>query len=415
MVDNVAASAPVTALTGKSFGQRARLQTGFTRLLLLYFASINMKRSLSTLLALFLSFGLTTAALATGIGETLLNIEPTKENPRSSEGAFVTLKSGRILFYYTQFYGGAQDNSPAHIVAIQSDDEGKTWSKEPQVIVNNAGGENVMSVSLLRLKSGRLALFYLLKNNWLDCRPYVRFSDDETKTWSEPVLMLAAPGYFVMNNDRVIQLTTGRLVAPLAFHRAKGSDPKTSKSFDSRAITLWSLSDDEGKTWREADSWWAMPQATRSGLQEPGVVETADGSLLSWARTDGGSQFFFRSKDQGKTWTPPMPSALVSPVSPASIKRLPDSDKLLAIYNDHSGKFPFPKGKRTPLIAAISADGGATWSQAKAIEDDPDGWYCYNAMHFTKDALLLGYCAGDSKVGGLNRLRIKRVPLKDLN
>lgn len=374
-----------------------------------------MKRNLYTLLFLLLCIGATACLTAATLGETVLNIEPTKQNPRSSEGAFITLKTGRILFYYTQFYGGAEDNSPGHIVAIQSDDEGKTWSKEPQVIVDNASAENVMSVSLLRLKSGRIALFYLLKNNWLDCRPYVRFSDDETKTWSEPVLMLAAPGYFVMNNDRVIQLTTGRLVAPLAFHRAKGSDPKTSKSFDSRAITLWSLSDDEGKTWREADSWWAMPQATRSGLQEPGVVETADGSLLSWARTDGGSQFFFRSKDQGKTWTPPMPSALVSPVSPASIKRLPDSDKLLAIYNDHSGKFPFPKGKRTPLIAAISADGGVTWTDAKSLEEDPNGWYCYTAVHYTKDAVLLAYCAGDQKVGWLSRLRIKRVSLKDLS
>lgn len=385
-------------------------------MLVAFFSSITrMKRNLYALLCLLVSLAATAALTAATLGETVLNIEPTKENPRSSEGAFITLKTGRILFYYTQFYGGAQDNSPAHIVSIHSDDEGKTWSKAPQIIVDNAGGENVMSVSLLRLKSGRIALFYLLKNNWLDCRPYVRFSDDETKTWSEPALMLAAPGYFVMNNDRVIQLTTGRLVAPLAFHRTKGSDPKTSKSFDSRAITLWSLSDDEGKTWREADSWWAMPQATRSGLQEPGVVETADGSLLSWARTDGGSQFFFRSKDQGKTWTPPVPSALASPVSPASIKRLPDSDKLLVVYNDHSGNFPFPKGKRTPLIAAISADGGVTWNNAKAIEEDQNGWYCYTAMHFTKDALLLGYCAGDTKVGGLNRLRIKRVSLKDLN
>jgi sialidase-1 len=266
-----------------------------------------MKRHLCVLLLALL--GLSASTFAATIGETVLNLEPTKENPRSSEGAFVTLKSGRILFYYTQFYGGAHDNSPAHIVAIHSDDAGKTWSKEPQTIVANKGGENVMSVSLLRLKSGRIALFYLLKNNWLDCRPYICFSEDETKTWSAPILMTQAPGYFVLNNDRVIQLTTGRLVAPLAFHRAKASDPKTSRSFDSRAITMWLLSDDEGKTWREADSWWAMPQNTRSGLQEPGVVELADGSLFSWARTDGGSQFVFRSQDQGKTWTHPRASS----------------------------------------------------------------------------------------------------------
>ncbi|MEI2722623.1 MAG: sialidase family protein [Verrucomicrobiota bacterium] len=100
-----------------------------------------------------------------------------------------------------------------------------------------------------------------------------------------------------------------------------------------------------------------------------------------------------------------------SPVSPASIKRLPNGNDLLAIYNDHSGRFPFPKGRRTPLAAALSRDDGQTWPHAKVIEDDPDGWYCYTAMHFTDDAVLLGYCAGDSKVGGLNRLRIRRVSL----
>ena len=102
-----------------------------------------------------------------------------------------------------------------------------------------------------------------------------------------------------------------------------------------------------------------------------------------------------------------------SPVSPASIKRFPDSRELLAIYNDHSGYFPFPKGKRTPLVAAVSNDDGKTWSQKKLTENDPDGWYCYTAIHFVgNDAVLLGYCAGDSRVGGLNRLRIRRVSLE---
>jgi hypothetical protein len=141
------------------------------------------------------------------------------------------------------------------------------------------------------------------------------------------------------------------------------------------------------------------------------VVELADGSLFCFSRTDQGAQYGFRSTDQGKTWTPPAPTELQSPVSPASIKRLPGSQDLLALYNDHSGKFAFPKSKRTPFVAAISSDGGKTWPHRKLIEDDPDGWYCYTAIHFAGDAVLLGYCAGDSKVGRLNRLRIRRISL----
>jgi Neuraminidase (sialidase) len=268
-----------------------------------------------------------------------------------------------------------------------------------------------MSVSLLRLRSGPIALFYLVKNSLFDCRPVMRISTDEAQTWSEPRHVGDAPGYFVLNNDRVIQLQSGRLLAPVAFHRSRGSDPQNYRSLDMRCIALWYWSDDEGKTWQEADDWWALPARTTIGLQEPGVVELADGRLFCWARTDQGAQFGCYSTDSGKHWSPPAPTELQSPISPASIKRLPGSSDLLALYNDHSGRFPFPKGKRSPLVAAISSDGGKTWPRRKSVEDDQAGWYCYTAIHFTEDAALLAYCAGDSKVGGLNRLRLRRVSL----
>jgi hypothetical protein len=364
----------------------------------------------------FLFFGFTLIGLAGYLStaslekQVVLNLEPTPAHPRHSEGAFVTLRSGRILFYYTQFYGGAADESPARIAGIYSDDGARTWSP-PKTILENEGGNNVMSVSLLRLRSGRIALFYLRKNSWLDCRPYMRTSTDEAVTWSAPKLVVEAPGYFVLNNDRVVQLSTGRLIAPVEYHRARSEDPKSSRTFDARGIALWYYSDDEGQTWRESDTWWALPTASDAGLQESGVVELADGRLWSWARTDRGAQFGFFSTDGGKSWTAPTPTSLKSPLSPASIKRLPGSTDLLAIFNDHSGKFPFVKDKRTPLVAAISADNGQSWPLRKVLESDPDGWYCYTAMHFAGNALLLAYCAGDAKVGGLNRLRIRRVDL----
>ncbi len=343
--------------------------------------------------------------------EVVLNLDPTRDNPRNSEGSFVTLKSGRILFIYTRFLGGAADHSPAQLVSIHSDDGGRTWSGEAQTVVENPPGANVMSVSLLRLRNGSIALFYLAKNSLLDCRPVMRISTDEAQTWSEPRHVGDAPGYFVLNNDRVIQLQGGRLVAPVGFHRSRGSDPQNYRSLDMRAIALWYLSEDEGQTWREADDWWALPARTSTGLQEPGVVELADGRLFSWMRTDQGVQFASYSTDSGKRWSPPDKTELQSPASPASIKRLPGSSDLLALYNDHSGRFPFPKGKRSPLVAAISSDGGRTWPRRRLVEDDQAGWYCYTAIHFTEEAVLLAYCAGDPKVGHLNRLRLRRVSL----
>ncbi len=362
------------------------------------------------------SFGILTfaffawAGAAFGESTITLNIDPTPENPRNSEGSFATLKSGRIIFCYTQFFGGAADESPARIVRIHSDDEGRTWSA-PTVLVENEAGCNVMSVTLLRLASGKLALFHCRKNSWLDCRPLMKISEDDGETWSAAKSILEAPGYFVLNNDRVIQTSTGRLIVPLAFHRSKTSEPHSSKSFDPRAITMWLYSDDEGAKWQEAANWWAIPVASGSGLQEPGVIELTNGQLISWCRTDQGCQYGFESKDNGKTWSPPQRTELMSPNGPASIKHLPGSSDLLALYNDHSGKFPFPPKKRNPYVAAISTDGGKTWPKRKLIEGDPEGRYHYTAIHFTKDAVLLGYCAGDEKVGALNRLRIRRISL----
>jgi hypothetical protein len=344
----------------------------------------------------------------------VLDLDPSKDNPRNSEGGFITLKSGRVLFVYTRFYGRADDASPAQLVSIDSADAGLTWSKPHKVVVGNEGKANVMSVSLLRLKDGSIALFYLVKNSLIDCRPVMRVSTDEGESWSDPRLITDAPGYFVLNNDRVVQLRSGRLILPVALHRSRHADPKSYRSFDSRGIVLWYLSDDVGKTWREAKDWWALPVRSRTGLQEPGVVELADGRLFSWMRTDQGVQYGCWSNDGGETWPLPEKTELASPASPASIKRVPDSADLLAIFNDHSGAFPFPKGKRSPLVSAISVDGGRTWGQRKSLESDPNGWYCYTAIHFAEDSVLLGYCAGDTKVGGLNRLRIRRVGLESL-
>ena len=147
--------------------------------------------------------------------EIVLRLEPKEGNPRNSEGDFISLNDGRLLFVYTHFTGGSGDNSNAHLAARFSEDSGKTWTKEDLTIVPNEGGMNIMSVSLIRLNSNKIALFYLRKNSETDCLPIMRISSDEAKTWSKPILCVDEPGYYVMNNDRVVKLKNGRMMAPL--------------------------------------------------------------------------------------------------------------------------------------------------------------------------------------------------------
>ena len=351
----------------------------------------------------------------------VLQLDPTDANPRNSEGSFVTLVDGRILLAYTRFTGGRGDNEAADIAVTCSPDAGRTWS-DPEVLVANRGDHNTMSVSLLRLHDGRIALFYLVKNDigdvrCADCRPWMSTSDDEGGSWTEPRLTIPTPGYFVVNNDRIIQLASGRLVIPAGFHMMFRKDSGAELAHDSRSIAKYFLSDDAGETWRESRDWWALPVRGGSGLQEPGVVELADGRLFSWCRTSVGCQYGLTSDDGGETWSAPEPTEFASPCSPLSIKRLPSTGHLLAVWNDISGRFDVPPPAeeswgRTPFASAVSSDEGQTWARHRLIEDDPDRGYCYTAIHpvVGDDAVLLAYCAGGKPTGQvLNTLRIRRV------
>ena len=97
---------------------------------------------------------------------------------------------------------------------------------------------------------------------------------------------------------------------------------------------------------------------------------------------------------------------------PASIARIPSTGDLLLVWNDHANIGPALEGKRTPLAAAISRDEGETWERPRIVEDNPHGWYCYTAIEFVGDQVLLGYCAGDTRENnGLATAHVSRLPV----
>ena len=354
------------------------------------------------------------------LGEIVWELAPGKGNPRNSEGAFLPLGQGeRLLFCYSSFLGdSARDHTPADIVSMRSLDGGATWS-EPQTLLRAAtlGAMNLMSLSLLRMGNGDIGLFFLNRQSWQDMRVMLIRSTDEGRTWGEPVYCSPRVGYFVVNNDRAALLSSGRIVIPAAEHVATvGADGEATIS---PAVTTFFCSDDDGHTWFEARH-VALPQGlSRSGLQEPGVIELRDGSLLGWSRTDLGCQYVFTSRDGGLSWSEPTASRFTSPLSPMSIKRLPDG-ALLAVWNPNQRQKDAPHDGqtlgRTPLVFALSRDEGETWSAPRAIEDDPCSGYCYTAIQTAGEWLLLAYCAGHAPADGccLNRLRIRRIRLSEL-
>ena len=254
--------------------------------------------------------------------QTVLQLDPSAKNCRNSEGAFASLGDGKLLFAYSRFRkGDGDDHGQADIVGCFSDDGGRRWTKEDRILVAAPDGMNVMSVSMLPLQDGGLGMFYLKKTSLFDCRPQMRRSYDRGQSWSDPVAIITSPGYYVLNNDRVIRLRSGRLVVPVALHRTLVQTDGRPQ-LDGRALILFYLSDDDGITWREAQDWQA---STLNGLvfQEPGVVELADGRVMCLVRTNYGQQWVTWSSDGGEHWSSAVPTTIMGPCSPATVKAIP--------------------------------------------------------------------------------------------
>lgn len=320
----------------------------------------------------------------------------TRQNPRNTEADIIELRDGRLLLGYTDFYHcSSHDMSPARISGKISTDLGKTWT-EPFTIQENIGTENVMESDLLRLRSGEIALFFCVKNSEADCKPYMRKSFDEGRSWSEPV-QIAKPyaGYYTLNNDRAIQLSSGRLLLPSAMTPNIWAFPQL--------VSLSFYSDDNGRTWFRSNNVVSLPSSI-DGADEPGVVELRDDRILMWFRNTLGHIYKSYSEDGGETWSSPESMTVVSPCSSQTIKRNPVNGHLLLVWNNTN------RPRRNPLTVAESRDEGETWEDPKDIEVDRRYEYSYPSVTFVKDLVLLTYHVHDRK-NILLHLKLKTIPV----
>lgn len=321
--------------------------------------------------------------------KTVLQLVTSNDNPRNSEGDFIELNTGQIMFIYSHFFGDHYegDSSPAYLAARYSDDGGITWTKNDEIIIENEGCLNVMSASLIRLNNGDIALFYIRKKSHDDSIPMMRISKDESKSWSEAVpCIVDKKGYFVLNNDRVIQLKNGRLLLPVSRHRTPGGNWS-----DVGEIFCY-YSDNNGKSWYSST---AVPNNTGIVIQEPGLIEMKNGVVMMYMRSTKGYQQLSYSYNSGESWSNIEPSNITSPLSPATIKNIPDTSDWLIVWNNTISTNKGYSDKRTPLTAAISKDEGISWTNIKNILDNPYGNYCYSAIHFVdKDYVLISYLSG---------------------
>ena len=362
-------------------------------------------------------------------GKIIADLAPTAENCRNSEGSFLELKDGSILFAWSRYgIGDGDDGDVCEIWGIVSRDGGEAFGEPRRLIARKAVSaetDNIMSASLLRMENGDIGLVFLGKHHATHrCSVYLCRSSDEGESWSAPMLCSAAEDYHVVNNDRVIRTSTGRIIIPSARHMARYSvrDPQKIAGVGPGSLICY-ISDDDGATFR-ASKPVTIPVSSgcRTGVQEPGVLELADGRLWCFIRTNAGRQYESYSEDGGETWTEPLPSKFTSAISPLSAKRLRDG-RIVAMWNPvpvYNGRSEWIgdtwTGARTPLVLALSEDDGQNFPELIPVETDERRGFCYTAIHETRDGgLLLGYCAGGEPEGStLRLLRIRKLSRDEL-
>ena len=295
---------------------------------------------------------------------------------RQTEASILPFDDGRLFLGYTDFYGGVwRDAGAARIMGRWSHDEGETWS-EPFLIQENIGKLNVMEASLLRLPSGRVLLSCMRKDDEPTkdkptgvLHPMLMHSDDECETWSEPFDITKGDRYWCSTNDRLLRLSTGRILLPLN-ERTTGCH-------------CW-ISDDDGATWRQGD---LIPPPEGERYAEPTVVELPDGVVAMFIRTSTGYIHIAHSADGGETWALHSDWGPASPFAPCMVRRVPESDDLLLIWNNSA--------IRSNLTAAISEDNGGTWKNYRILEPQ-EHWpmrrsHTYPSLTFLNGAAHMTY------------------------
>jgi len=326
------------------------------------------------------------------------------DNIRNSEGSVIETSDGHLLLVWWHFYAGeGADHSPGDIAARWSDDRGRTWG-DLFILQENVARQSTCSPSLLRLQDGRIAFFYGLKHASTDLPFYVRLSSDEAQSWTEPVLVTTAPGYWVMNNDRAVQLSTGRVVAPVCWI------DDCYEPGNNRCHSTVFYSDDHCATWTRSEGWLTVEDA--AGYQEPGVVELTDGRVMMFGRTTLGHPYRAYSDDWCETWYGLEPMHNVdAPCSPVCIKRIPATGDLLMVWNDNADTTKNHQARRTPLTMALSRDEGEAWERIKNVEADPAHAHGYTSIAFLDDEVLLTYYDSTALTIGDCSLKLCIAPL----
>lgn len=305
------------------------------------------------------------------------------------------LPDGTLAAYFIEVRGPGLAPTPPvqHMLCRISRDHGKTWS-EPETLFTfpkeeggfgfhgtlvDQQGEvhflvmNDNNTGMLRyreVKPGQTAVEPRDKQRLDIC--HIRSSDGRTK-WSKPKKIWEGR---VSDLQSVLQLKSGRIILPFGdtvrgrnwSNRGEGFAAFTFfGEFDTHVL----YSDDNGDTWKKSESILRTPTPNNFGsfgAVEPVLMQLKDGRVWMLLRTQLG-RLWESYSDDGSVWSDPKPTAITSSDAPAGLVRLKD-DRLVLLWNNCQ-RFPYARGGRQVLHAAVSDDDGKTWRGKREVLRDP--------------------------------------------
>jgi sialidase-1 len=287
----------------------------------------------------------------------------TQSNPRNDTGSVVELRNGNLLVLWHKYEASAEpghDLAPCRIHAKTSQDQGMTWADERMIVDVAPGDRNVHSPAIARLPTGELLMLCLRAHSDRSTTMCTYLSDDDGAHFAAAgTVWERSPGQWLQGGAAcIVVLSSGRLLVPC--HGGTGGQFRQHN-------TAWCwLSDDAGRTWERSEGTLDLPLR---GAMEASVAEHSTGRLFMSLRTQLGAIFLTSSDDGGNTWSLPQTTGLGAPESGSCLRRVPDSDTMLLIWNDSTYEPAHHHfGRRRPLSMAISSDGCQSWSRIGDLE-----------------------------------------------
>lgn len=282
--------------------------------------------------------------------------------PTAHAPALLELPDGALLCCW--FAGTYEGSADIHIICSRLEKGAGAWSEPVEVSGDPTRSEQ--NPSLFLAPGNVVWCIYTAQKDRVEGKDNMQFTSqirvqkslDGGLTWSPYETLFEREGSFCRQPIQI--LSNGRWI----FGNWLCTDSPEGLSGDP---SVFQISDDEGKTWRQVD----MPGSR--GRVHPNVVELGGGKLAAFMRSRE-ADFVYRSEsdDWGETWSVPKPTPIPNNNSSVSATCLRSGRVALACNptctpDPKPGKASWP-GLRCPVAVCLSEDGGLTFPIIRWME-----------------------------------------------